>query len=190
MNRVLLDCNKFTALRNSEQVFKPLTFIVKAGECHQLLGNNGSGKTTCLQAILGLKSYTGKLSNVECSYLGHNNGLYQTLTVEEIINWWLVLADNGKRSELALGLPASAIVGALSNGQKRLLAWSRLQIESCRLWLLDEPLTNIDKNQQEVLLKLAHKHMASGGAIIVATHMQPLWLQLISHTQEIKALDE
>jgi heme exporter protein A len=61
-------------------------------------------------------------------------------------------------------------VRSFSAGQKRRVALARLSLWNARLWLLDEPATNLDAAGQAVFEKLLGAHLAGGGAAIVATH--------------------
>ena len=58
----------------------------------------------------------------------------------------------------------------LSAGQKRRVALARLQLEERPLWILDEPLTALDKvfvSEFEMVLK---NHLNNNGMLIVTTH--------------------
>ena len=70
-----------------------------------------------------------------------------------------------------IDLPA----GYLSAGQKRRVALARLLLASRPIWLLDEPLIALDAGAQAILTAIMAAHVASGGAILVASH-QPIAL--------------
>ena len=61
----------------------------------------------------------------------------------------------------------------LSAGQKRRVALARLYVSKHPVWLLDEPLTALDKVAVETLTELFQSEAASGRLIILTTH-QPL----------------
>jgi heme exporter protein A len=75
----------------------------------------------------------------------------------------------------ALGLtPLSDVpVRLLSSGQLKRATLARAAASTARLWLLDEPLNALDADGAERLAGLLHKHLASGGAVLAASH-QPL----------------
>lgn len=65
--------------------------------------------------------------------------------------------------------------GYLSAGQKRRVALARLLVVARPIWLLDEPLIALDVGAQALLTGQMERHLAQGGAILVASH-QPLAL--------------
>lgn len=186
MSEVILSCSQFTCIRAERVLFKPIELVVAAGECHKLAGANGSGKSTCLLAFSGLRQYEGKFKSAPSSFLGHFNGLQQSLTVAETILAWQQLNSNNIMPSFISFLPKESLVANLSSGQKRILAWARLVIEQNSLWLLDEPLINIDKAMREQLIVIAQNHLASNGAIVLATHMHDFWQLLITNSHKIE----
>ena len=67
------------------------------------------------------------------------------------------------RSEELAGAQRSA-------GQQRRVALARLWLSRATLWILDEPLTAIDKSGVEKLMALFVRHAQQGGAVIITTH--------------------
>jgi heme exporter protein A len=61
-------------------------------------------------------------------------------------------------------------VAQLSAGQQRRVALARLWLSSAPLWILDEPLTAIDKSGVEKLMARCVEHASRGGAVILTTH--------------------
>ena len=127
-----------------------------------LLGRNGAGKTSTLRTIMGLwrasagrvtlagedvtERPTPEIARSGLAYVPENMGIFSDLTVREN----LVLAAregeiDAERLRWVFGLfPAlekfwSLAAGALSGGQKQMLAIARAIIEPRRLYLIDEP---------------------------------------------------
>ena len=67
-------------------------------------------------------------------------------------------------------------IGHLSTGQRQRLRLLALESAGFRLWLLDEPLSGLDKNARVQLDHAIKRHTSSGGAALVSTH-QPLGLK-------------
>jgi len=65
----------------------------------------------------------------------------------------------------------------LSAGQRRRVALARVMLGDAVLWILDEPITNLDVSGIQVVESLMAAHLARGGMILTAAH-QPL---LASH---------
>lgn len=61
-------------------------------------------------------------------------------------------------------------VAQLSAGQQRRVALARLWLSDHKLWILDEPLTAIDKQGVKVLESLFLQHAENGGIVMLTTH--------------------
>ncbi|MDF7777961.1 ATP-binding cassette domain-containing protein, partial [Sphingomonas sp. AOB5] len=60
---------------------------------------------------------------------------------------------------------------SLSTGQRRRAAIARVVASGARVWLLDEPANGLDAASVTMLEGLISTHRASGGAVLVATHL-------------------
>jgi heme exporter protein A len=60
----------------------------------------------------------------------------------------------------------------LSAGMLRRAALARLPLSGATLWILDEPLTAIDRGGVGLIEELFRAHLGSGGAIIFSSHQQ------------------
>jgi heme exporter protein A len=61
-------------------------------------------------------------------------------------------------------------VAQLSAGQQRRVALARLWLSPASVWILDEPLTAIDKGGVEKLMARFAAHADNGGSVILTTH--------------------
>lgn len=122
-------------------------------------------------------------------FLGHQTGVKRELTAFENLAFFQAMHINAQESDLA-GKPqvsgddslwqALALVGLagredvpagqLSAGQQRRVALARLWISNHKLWILDEPLTAIDKQGVKVLERLFLSHVERGGMVLLTTH--------------------
>ncbi len=165
-------------------VFDNLSGGVEAGAALVLHGANGSGKTSLLRIMAGLLPPDAGTCTLpqgadQIHYLGHADGLKAAFSVDEMLAMWAgfyaaapfdaasVLAD------LGLGGRGAQKIGDLSAGQKRRLTLARLIIAPRPLWLLDEPLTALDRQGCALVNALAEAHLAAQGMIIAASH-EPL----------------
>jgi heme exporter protein A len=61
-------------------------------------------------------------------------------------------------------------VRALSAGQKRRVAIARVLLTQVPLWILDEPITNLDAAGIALFESCIAEHMRSGGMVLTAAH--------------------
>jgi heme exporter protein A len=71
---------------------------------------------------------------------------------------------------------------ALSAGQQRRVALTRLILADAPLWLMDEPFTNLDAAGQDLVIEVVQEHLREGGMCVMATHQQ---LELDAPVQRI-----
>lgn len=186
---ISLDLSDVALSRGGRELIADLCLSLRAGQLALLMGPNGSGKTSLLRAIAGLApasrgrivldgrhvSGRGPDERPSIAYLGHLDGLKRDLTVVENIQFINKLyrsphAVSELVEELGLSPSAQRKVRQLSAGQRRRVALAHLVSGEARLWLLDEPLTNLDRPGRELLGRWLDRHLAAGGMAIVATH--------------------
>ncbi|WP_126427187.1 ABC transporter ATP-binding protein [Brevibacillus marinus] len=177
-------------------VLENLSLNIKAGSFTVLLGPSGCGKSTTLRIIAGLEQVTsgevwiGK-ENVtrkapgdrDLAMVFQNYALYPTMTVRENIEFGLrnrkVPRSERKRlvEEIAqvVGLEdyLSRKPGTLSGGQRQRVALARAMVKKPNVFLLDEPLSNLDaKLRQQMRQELMMLHKRLGTTFIYVTHDQ------------------
>ena len=186
---ISLELSDVGVSRGGRALIAGLSFTLRAGQLALLMGPNGSGKTSLLRAISGLapavqgrirfndgtEPHQAESMRAPIAYLGHLDGLKKDLTVEENIQFINSLRGISHPveelvAELGLAHVARRSVRQLSAGQKRRVALAYLSSSRARLWLLDEPLTNLDRPGRELLGRWLERHLAAGGMAIVATH--------------------
>jgi heme exporter protein A len=175
--------------RGGRALIAGLGFRLGPGQLALVMGPNGSGKTTLLRTIAGLAPpAAGEIRlggrpvlGLEpeergwIAYQGHLEGLKKDLTIEENIRF--IIGLSGKYNSFSevldsLGLTrfAQRSVRQLSAGQKRRVALATLRLSGAKLWLLDEPLTNLDPSGRELVVRWLDEHLAGQGMAMVATH--------------------
>jgi len=181
--------------RGERLVFAGLSFRLPAGGALVLRGANGSGKTSLLRLLAGLIApAAGRLSwgltpieddlaghRARLHYVGHQDGVKPGLTPRETLAFWAALRGCSiRRREAVLdaALAAFALEPVadwpcrwLSAGQRRRLALARLSVMPAPLWLLDEPFTALDHDNQDRLEEAIATHRAAGGRVVLATHL-------------------
>jgi sodium transport system ATP-binding protein len=179
---------------NSILAVDDLSFFVARGEVYGLLGPNGAGKTTTLRMLLGLLTPT----NGRASIAGFNStehpdevkrrvglvsataGLYQTLTVREMLLFFADLYDVPPEQARAELERLSRLLGldeflhqrgpTLSTGQKQRVNLARALIHRPPVMLLDEPTLGLDVLSSQVVTEYIAHLRTEGKAVILTTH--------------------
>ena len=102
----------------------------------------------------------------------------KNLTVMDNINFWRGLSSSKLKDDEALLLLENfniykyknTKVMYLSSGEIKKLELLRLIIEGKKVWLLDEPFTNLDRNSIEVIEQTFDDHCRNNGSIIFSSH--------------------
>ena len=188
----MLEVSNLTAIRDERVLFENLTFSIQPGELVQIEGRNGTGKTTLLRIVTGLgdkeegeilwKGEQIDKSRVEFHqdllFLGHQTGVKRELTAFENLSFYQSVHQESSSQEaifqalakVGLAGREDVPVAQLSAGQQRRVALARLWLSKQVLWILDEPLTAIDKQGVKVLEALFAHHAENGGIVILTTH--------------------
>ena len=185
--------------RGESCLFAELDFEMRPGQVALVTGPNGSGKTTLLRVLAGLAvpvagtaTWSGTpihrldaIQRADIAYQGHLDGLKKELTVAENLTFYRRFW-NGQPSldelleQLRLGECRDREVRYLSAGQRRRAALGCMRLKPAKLWLLDEPLTNLDTKGAELVAEWLTQHTAAGGFAVVATHQRGHLVQTAS----------
>lgn len=177
----MLAVQNLTCVRDERTLFSDLSFTLKAGDIVQVEGENGAGKTSLLRILAGLsraeqgnvlwqqRSIQHERENYHASllYLGHLPGIKAILTPFENLSFWH--ADRSPEElwqaleQVDLTGYEDVAVAQLSAGQQRRVALARLWLSAAPLWILDEPLTAIDKAGVDQLIARLVFHADRGG---------------------------
>jgi len=169
---------------------------IKDGELIVLVGPSGCGKSTTLRMVAGLEDISsGQLfidgkdvtsepaKNRDIAMVFQNYALYPHMTIYENMAFSLILRKENKNVIHKKVMAAAEILGLteqlnkkpnqLSGGQRQRVAMGRAIVRNPKLFLFDEPLSNLDaklrgSTRREV--KLLHKRL--GTTMIYVTHDQ------------------
>ena len=191
-----LSAHNLSCSRYESTLFTDLNFSISSGELLQIEGENGSGKTTLLKTLCGfIETDEGKVLwqgeditqareayQVNLNYIGHNNGIKSGLTCIENLKMSSAYTARLTTTDFETVLQKYGLGGyedtfafSLSAGQKRRLALTRLTIHDAQLWILDEPFTSLDERGKNNMKSIFHKHLQSGGMILMTSHDVIQW---------------
>ena len=181
--------------RMEKKIFENINLSLSSGNITILKGKNGSGKTTLLKTLLNIIEpsfgsiyWKGKLLKKNLydfynhvTYIGDTTSSLKKLTIKDNVNIWRkFFLSNINNDQIETALKTLKLdnylnkkVGTLSFGETKKLEFLRLIIESKKVWILDEPLSNLDENSIELLKQTFEDHTAKQGSIIFSSHQNP-----------------
>lgn len=175
----MLTLENITVSRMGRPLFTKLSLSAQPGACVVVRGQNGAGKTTLLKVIAGLlPPNTGVVQHDyahSMNFITHDNALDESMSVVQNMLFWAALSGTHMLIPAALKffhLEAMAEIPAhqLSQGTKRRLELARLMLKPADLWLLDEPLANLDSDMTDVVLSLIASKCDQGGIVVMTAH--------------------
>ncbi|HLH58897.1 MAG TPA: ABC transporter ATP-binding protein [Streptosporangiaceae bacterium] len=187
---------RYTGKSGDVDALRPLDLQIADGEFITMLGPSGCGKTTLLSIIVGiLPPTTGQVlvdgkdltradpRNRDMAMVFQNYALYAAKTVRGNLEFPLRMHGVGtterrrRVSELAEMLGLTSVMShyprQLSGGQQQRVALGRALIRRPELFLMDEPLSNLDaKLRLQMRTEIKRLHREFGITTIYVTHDQ------------------
>ena len=183
-------------LYGTVRVLQDINIEIDEGEFLVLVGPSGCGKSTLLNMIAGLEeisegdvSIGGRLVNDlepserDIAMVFQSYALYPTMTVGGNIGFGLEIrrVPKAERDEavarvadlLQIGHLLDRKPSQLSGGQRQRVAMGRALVRDPKLFLFDEPLSNLDaKLRVEMRTEIKRLHKKTGKTIVYVTHDQ------------------
>jgi multiple sugar transport system ATP-binding protein len=180
----------------ARDVLRDINLDIKQGEFVVFVGPSGCGKSTLLRAIAGLDDITSgdlyidgkRMNDVPPVDRGvgmvfQSYALYPHMTVRENLAFGLKIKKADKNVMKERVAAASEMLGldpflerkpkALSGGQRQRVAIGRALVQHPAVFLLDEPLSNLDAALRvKTRIELAKMHQERGATTIYVTHDQ------------------
>jgi len=178
------------------EILKNLNLNIKDGEFMVLLGPSGCGKTTLLNCIAGLQDLDEGQVWIESDnvtwkepkdrHIGmvfQSYALYPSMTVEKNLSFGLRMINTPKNVIEEKIKKASTLLqiedllnrkpSQLSGGQRQRVAIGRALVRDAKVFLFDEPLSNLDaKLRAELRYEIKKLHRDLGNTMIYVTHDQ------------------
>jgi len=191
----MLEARQLECTRGERRLFRDLSFRLGRGQLLRVDGANGSGKTSLLRIMCGLRAPSAgalrwggrpvagerQIKSRNLVFIGHLNALKDDLTALENLQVAAALAGMSAESgRMLAGLDRFGVAHCaelpakvLSQGQRRRVALARLALSpEVPLWILDEPFSALDVGAVAELERLLSAHLASGGMVVLTTHQE------------------
>lgn len=190
---MLIKCKDLDISYENKNIISNLSFEVNEGDYLCIVGENGSGKSSLVKAILSLSnnfkgeiSFGDSLKQNEIGYLPQQNNLQNDFPASV---WEVVLSGNLNNKKFSpfyskedkkiatenmeklniLDLKKSSF-NRLSGGQKQRVLLARALCATKKLILLDEPVTGLDPKVTNDFYETIHKLNKEGITVIMVSH--------------------
>ena len=188
--------NKISWSIKNKWIIKNLSIEVKNGECLALLGPSGCGKSSTLRLIAGLNSPSDgtinldqkDITNIEpanrrVGMVFQSYALFPHLNVAQNLSIGLKVRGTSTKKQKELVSYALALMqledfslslpSELSGGQRQRVALARALLRDPKVYLLDEPMSNLDAQLREELRPQVRKLIRHGNQpVVYVTHDQ------------------
>ena len=197
----MLEIEKLTAGYGDADILHGVDMVVRPGEIVAIVGPNGAGKSTVLNAVMNLLQIrrgdirfqgrsiihhgTEKMKDLGLAYVPQVKNVFPSLTVHENL---IVGARRGPTLEArikeclkifpALKERLKMRAGALSGGERQMLAFARGLISSPDLILLDEPTAALSPLLAEAIFEKIKEIHAAGTTILLVEQNVRLALEV------------
>ncbi len=192
----ILDINKLYKNYGATEILKDINISIEPGDFLVLVGPSGCGKSTLLNCIAGLEEITGGTLSIGGNDMTHvspkdrdiamvfqSYALYPTMSVAKNITFGMKVrgvdqaTQEAKLKDVASLLQIEPLLNRrpsqLSGGQRQRVAMGRALVRDPKLFLFDEPLSNLDaKLRVEMRTEIKKLHQTLDASIVYVTHDQ------------------
>ncbi|EXG82340.1 ABC transporter ATP-binding protein [Cryptosporangium arvum] len=184
----VIEVDRLTISYGDFRAVEDLTFRVEQGELYALLGTNGAGKTSTLEAVEGHRKVSSGAVRVfgaspadrrairpRMGIMLQESGFAGDLTVAESVRLVGRLSGREDSVDRVLGVvdlhrKADVRVGQLSGGEKRRLDFATAVYGRPELIFLDEPTTGLDIQSRDALWEAVRDLRDHGSTVVLTTH--------------------
>ncbi len=195
INQSVLEASDLQCVRGQRRLFRDLHCRLESGSILQIRGENGSGKTSLLGILCGLRlpecgevrwngvpiaddrpEYYRSLA-----YLGHRDALKGELTPVENLDAAAAVRAHAARPNrssrealhhLNLGDCLDLPCRMLSAGQRQRVALAGILRSAGGIWILDEPAAALDAAGIRLLEMMIDEQIAVGGMVVFTSHRE------------------
>lgn len=199
MDSYILELKNITKIFPGVKALNNVSFSLKPGEVHALMGENGAGKSTFIKVITGVhKANEGEIffegkqvkfrTTKDAQALGiaavyQHPTSYPDLTVAENIFighqrmkhgfiWWKEMHRQAMEllARLDADFDSHAEMGTLSVAQQQMVEIAKALSTNARVIILDEPTAALTQQESEKLYKIVDELREAGVSIILISH--------------------
>ncbi|SHE35108.1 carbohydrate ABC transporter ATP-binding protein, CUT1 family [Ruegeria intermedia] len=192
----ILDIKNLYKNYGATEILKDINISIEPGDFLVLVGPSGCGKSTLLNCIAGLEPISGGTLSIGGKDMTHvspkdrdiamvfqSYALYPTMSVAKNITFGMKVrgvdqaTQDAKLKEVASLLQIEPLLNRrpsqLSGGQRQRVAMGRALVRDPKLFLFDEPLSNLDaKLRVEMRTEIKKLHQTLDASIVYVTHDQ------------------
>ena len=190
----ILELKGLSKKYGNQDILRNVNVCINAGEFLVLVGPSGCGKSTLLNCIAGLEPISGgavmidgrDMQNIspkdrDIAMVFQSYALYPTMSVAKNITFGMKVRgvdknlQQEKLAEVARQLQIEALLdrrpSQLSGGQRQRVAMGRALVRDPKLFLFDEPLSNLDaKLRVEMRTEIKKLHQNLNASMVYVTH--------------------
>ena len=198
INSVAICARSISASLGNVEVLHDISLVLPLARWTSIVGPNGAGKSTLLKVLAGLLPHQGEVALLgrplvgmrgreraqQLSWLGQNEGSADDLTVYDVAmlgrlphQAWLAPPSAADHAAVERALRATQAwdwraraLGQLSGGERQRVLLARALAVEAQVFLMDEPLANLDPPHQTDWLLLTKALVASGKTVVSVLH--------------------
>jgi zinc transport system ATP-binding protein len=185
-----IEFDRVNLVLGATSILEDVTFNVRAGTIHCIVGANGGGKTSLVRSLLGQMPHTGRISirwrdGLGIGYVPQTLDFDKSLPIT--VSDFLAMAtqrrpvflgvSRARRTEIErtldrLGLSGKlkAKLGSLSGGERQRVLLAQALIPIPALLVLDEPTTGLDVAGRKILERTIVEFVKAGGTAVWINH--------------------
>ncbi len=177
----MITIENLTISYGEQHVLEGLSLNLQLNAVHGLVGMNGSGKTSLLNAIAGyLKPVTGTvhiqgrpLQRRELAFMETDNFFYSNITGREYLGLFKTPSEASGTDEWnqLFRLPLDQVIDGYSSGMKRKLALAGILRQDKTMIILDEPFNGLDLESSRLLMLIVNKLKERGKTLLITSHI-------------------